>query len=641
MPRLAYGIVTVVFFHFSMLISVRARSALVFLFDLLAVALAWLGAFFLRFNFDWPHGMEAVLGYGLLGLLLLQAVIGRLFGLHRGMWTFASFPDLVRVLKVAGVSALMLFGATILLRDAASIPRSVVLLYPLLLLFIMGGARAVWRMWREYRVSRQGIASGCGKPVIIVGAGVAGNMLVRELRRSSQWRVVGLVDDAPRKQGLELSGCRVLGTSSQLPALLKKTGAKHVAVAIPSSQTNALRQITELIGDAGVTLLTVPGLGELMSGRVAINAMRPVNIEDLLGRESVSIDTDHVSAMIGGRTVLVTGAGGSIGSELCRQVARFAPRNIVLLDVSEFALYTIRQWFHDHKPDVSVIPLVGDVKDAGRMDQVFQQYRPELVLHAAAYKHVPLMEVDNAWQAVRNNVMGTLTLARCALRHRVGRFVLVSTDKAVNPTNVMGATKRMAEMLCESLGRQAQAGVTRFTIVRFGNVLGSTGSVIPRFKEQIAAGGPITVTHPEITRYFMLIPEAAQLVLQAASMGQGGEVFVLDMGEPVRIVDLARSMIRLAGLTEQQMRIEFTGLRPGEKLYEELLTDAEQTLPTPHDKLRMARPRPVDVALLGQVDEWLASQANVSDEQVRRVLKLWIPEYLPYVVQKEQVYKAG
>lgn len=621
-----------------MLTSLRLRSALVFVFDLLAVVAAWCGAFLLRFNLDWPVGQEAVMGYGLVAILLWQLMVGRFFGLHRGMWTFASFPDLIRVLKVAGVSLVALTIAALLLRDVATIPRSVVLLYPVLLLIIMGGARAVWRMWREYKASR-GVAGKSVKSVVIVGAGVAGNMLVRELRRSPQWRVVGMVDDAPRKQGLELSGYRVLGTSWQLPEILKKTGAKHVAVAIPSSHTNALRRIADLVSDSGVTLLTVPNLSELMTGRVAINAMRPVKIEDLLGRESVSIDSDHLSAMIGGRRVLVTGAGGSIGSELCRQVARFKPQSIVLLDASEFALYTIRQWFNDNQPEVSVVPMVGDVKDAARMDQVFRQYTPDLVLHAAAYKHVPLMEVDNAWQAVRNNVWGTLNVARCAVRHQTARFVLVSTDKAVNPTNVMGATKRMAEMLCELLGKQS--GDTRFTIVRFGNVLGSTGSVIPRFKEQIAAGGPITVTHPEITRYFMLIPEAAQLVLQAASMGQGGEVFVMDMGEPVRIVDLARSMIRLAGLTEQQMRIEFTGLRPGEKLYEELLADAEQTLPTPHAKLRMARSRPVDVALLQQVEDWLSAQTPLADDTVRRVLKQWIPEYAPYVARSEPITAVG
>jgi len=330
--------------------------------------------------------------------------------------------------------------------------------------------------------------------------------------------------------------------------------------------------------------------------------------------------------MIAGKTVLVTGAGGSIGSELCRQVARFGPARLVLLEQSEFALYTVEQWFAVHVPDVELIPLAGDVKDMARLDEVFAAHKPQSVFHAAAYKHVPLMEVGNAWQAVRNNVMGTLTVAECAIRFGAERFVLISTDKAVNPTNVMGATKRLAEMVCEALHRQSNG--TQFEMVRFGNVLGSTGSVIPKFQEQISRGGPVTVTHPEITRYFMSIPEAAQLVLQAAAMGQGGEIFVLDMGEPVRIVDLARKMIQLSGYAEGEIRIEFSGLRPGEKLYEELLADTEETRETPHPKLRIARARAVDDDFLTNLRPWFA-EANQRDERVREALMRWVPEYRP------------
>ncbi|MHA3904143.1 polysaccharide biosynthesis protein [Castellaniella sp. WN] len=603
---------------------INVRSFLVFAFDLAAVLAAWVGAFLLRFNLEWPRAFQREIFYCALILMAAQLAACRWAGLYRGMWSFASLPDLRRLIRAVSVSmiavlALAAFGGTWLL-----IPRSIVLLYPLLLLMIMGGGRIAWRLWKEARLAP--VSDAERKPVVVVGAGTAGAMLLRELARSSDWQVVALVDDDRHKRGLELSGCRVEGATRDLPEILQRHGARHVILAMPSASAEALQAVTRLATQAGAALFTIPGLAELMSGRVAINMMRPVKIEDLLGRESVRIDNDNVRAMLTGKRILVTGAGGSIGSELCRQLARFEPACIVLLESSEFALYMIEQWFGEHWPEVSVVCLAGDVKDESRMAQVFAEHRPQVVFHAAAYKHVPLMEVGNAWQAVRNNVAGTLVVARAARDAGAERFVLISTDKAVNPTNVMGATKRVAEMACEVL--QNGPGTTRFHIVRFGNVLGSTGSVIPKFQAQIAHGGPVTVTHPEINRYFMSIPEAAQLVLQAAAMGQGGEIFVLDMGAPVKIVDLARNMIRLSGFTEDEIRIEFTGLRPGEKLYEELLADAEETLPTPHEKLRIARSRAVPDGLYEGVLAWLAREPQ-EDADVRAELKRWVPEYEP------------
>jgi FlaA1/EpsC-like NDP-sugar epimerase len=322
----------------------------------------------------------------------------------------------------------------------------------------------------------------------------------------------------------------------------------------------------------------------------------------------------------------VTGAGGSIGSELCRQIAHFGPEKLVLFEQSEFALYTIEQELRTKRPALVCEYLIGDVRDSARLDEVMEKYHLSVVFHAAAYKHVPLMEHLNAWQAVRNNVLGTCCLAQAAQRHGVAKFVLISTDKAVNPTNVMGASKRLAEMVCQGL---QQPEGTRFVMVRFGNVLGSTGSVIPKFREQIAKGGPITVTHPDITRYFMSIPEAAQLVLQAGLMGKGGEIFVLDMGEPVKIVDLAKDLIRLSGMTEDEIRIEFTGLRPGEKLYEELLANNEHTLPTPHPKLRIAQAREVDAIWFQDLMAWVSARATQDDADVKRALVQWVPEYTP------------
>lgn len=603
------------------------RTALVFLFDLLAVVLAWAGGMWVRFNFVLPANYTgkvlAVLGV----LLVVHALACRWAGLYRGMWIFASLPDLKRVLRAVGVSGLALVLLVALDRSGGpGVPRSMLVLYPMLLLMVMGGGRVAWRMWKEHRI--YGGLMAAGKPVVIVGAGTGGAMLVRELERSPDWRVVALVDDNPAKWGLELYGRPVAGSIDLLPQVLKDYKAQHVILAMPSAAVDVLKRAADTAVQAGAHVFTVPGIEDLMSGKVAINTMRPVDIEDLLGREPVKIDSAHLQGMIGGKTVLITGAGGSIGSELCRQLKRFSPARLVLVEASEFALYNIEQWFRVHKPEVQIVPLAGDVKDIARLEEIFATWKPHLVFHAAAYKHVPLMEVGNAWQAVRNNVLGTLQVAVQAQRHGAERFVLISTDKAVNPTNVMGATKRLAEMVCEAL-HCSGGGSTQMEMVRFGNVLGSTGSVIPKFAEQIARGGPVTVTHPEINRYFMSIPEAAQLVLQAASMGHGGEVFVLDMGEPVKIVDLARNMIRLSGYDEDEIRIEFTGLRPGEKLYEELLADAEETRETPHPKLRIARSRPVPEGFLDELTQWLSQPGPVSDDEVRAGLKRWVPEYAP------------
>jgi FlaA1/EpsC-like NDP-sugar epimerase len=372
--------------------------------------------------------------------------------------------------------------------------------------------------------------------------------------------------------------------------------------------------------------MTVPSYEDLMSGRVSYSQVRPVELDDLLGRDPVALDSAGLREWLHDRTVMVTGAGGSIGVELCRQVARFAPARLVLLEANELALYRVEQEFLERFREVPIACLIGDVKDPFRLAQAMQTFRPSILFHAAAYKHVPLMEEANGWEAVRNNALGTWRVAQAAIANGVEKLVLVSTDKAVNPTNVMGASKRLAELLCQSLGAQR----TRIVMVRFGNVLGSTGSVIPKFREQIARGGPVTVTHPEITRYFMSIPEAAQLVLQAGLMGQGGEIFVLDMGEPVRIVDLARDMIRLSGFSEDDIKIAFTGLRRGEKLNEELLADNEHTLATGHPKVRAMRALAApDPSWVRQAVDWLEVSEPLDDGTVREQLARLVPEYRP------------
>src|SRR5256886_6525697 len=492
-----------------------------------------------------------------------------------------------------------------------------------LLILLMAGSRFTSRIWKEHRLYSP--LAALGEPVLILGAGEAGALLTKELAHSRQWRVVGLLDDDPAKQGRLLRNVSVLGPLAELPLWVRRYGVRTVIIALPSAAHSVRRHVAELCAAARLDALTVPSYEELISGRSELTTIRHVELDDLLGRDPVVLDSAGLREWLGGRVILVTGAGGSIGAELCRQIARYRPARLVLLELSEYALYQIQQGLEDEFPGLPVVTIVGDAKHATLVEQVLSREKPSAIFHAAAYKHVPLMEETNAWQAVRNNAYGAWVLARAAVAAKVEKFVLVSTDKAVNPTNVMGASKRLAEVICQSL----QNGGTQFVIVRFGNVFGSAGSVIPRFREQIARGGPVTVTHPEITRYFMSLSEATQLLLQAGLMGKGGEVLVLDMGEPVKIVDLARDMVQLSGVDPDRIRIVFTGLRPGEKLFEEPLASGESSLPTPHPKLFIAHARTNGPGTIEQMIAWLERDRAAGDAEVRSWLKAWIPEYVP------------
>ena len=598
------------------------RALLAMLHDLAATAVAWFLSYWLRFNLDIPLEYGQNFLQTLPWVVVLQAVCFHGFGLYKGMWRYASLPDLKRIAMAVGLAALAVPVLVYMLQLARPVPRSVLIMDPVLLLLIMGGSRILYRGSKERRLYN--LASMSGRPVLVLGAGDAAVSLIKELTRSTEWRVVGLLDDDPRKMGLLLQGQRILGELTDLEHWSRELEVETAIVAMPGASHSRRRRAVDLCTAAGVKALTVPAMEDLVGGKVTISQVRRVELDDLLGRDPVELDMDGLHGWLDRRVVLVTGAGGSIGSELCRQLARFQPERLVLLDHSEFALYQIQQEFRDRRPDLPVVCAIGDVKSGERVRQVMEAQRPSVVFHAAAYKHVPLMEEENAWEAVRNNALGTLVLARAAQAAGVEKFVLVSTDKAVNPTNVMGATKRLAEMICQAL--QGTDG-TRFVMVRFGNVLGSAGSVIPRFKEQIERGGPVTVTHPEIMRYFMSIPEASQLVLQAGLMGRGGEIFVLDMGEPVKIVHLARDMIRLSGFSESEIRIVFSGLRPGEKLYEELLADDEQTLLTPHPKLRIAKARTADQQWFSEVLVWLGRDGVLGDDDVRAGLERWVTEF--------------
>jgi FlaA1/EpsC-like NDP-sugar epimerase len=604
-----------------------ARALLAFLHDVAAVGLAWLGAYWLRFNLEIPPAVFLQAAFvALPGVIAVHTVVFWLMGLYRGLWRYASLPDLQRILMAVGLAALATPTLFTLLAFPAVIPRSVYLICPLLLVGAMGGSRLLYRAWKEGAVMGM-VRRPAALPVVVFGAGSAAASLLRELAHSNEWRAVGLLDDDAAKHGSAIQGVKILGGLETVGAQAKRLGVTRAIVAMPGATHRQRKRAVDLCGVAGVAVMTVPSYADLVSGKVSVSALRNVELDDLLGRDPVQLDDAGLGELIAGKCVLVTGAGGSIGSELCRQIVRYDPARLVLLDLSEFALYAIEQEFRDRFPGVAVSPQIADAKSASRVGDLFDRYRPELVFHAAAYKHVPLLEGGNAFQAVSNNVLSTVVTARAAQAAGATKFVLVSTDKAVNPTNVMGASKRLAELACQAL---SGAGSTQFVTVRFGNVLGSAGSVIPRFREQIARGGPVTVTDERMQRYFMSIPEAAQLVLQAALMGKGGEIYVLDMGAPVRIVELARLLIKLSGYTEQDIGIAYTGLRPGEKLCEELLADAESTLPTPHPKLRVARAQgSVDGALLEEVLSWITAARDPDAAAVRERLRAWVPEYAP------------
>jgi len=618
------------------MINSKTRTVLAVLHDAAAAVLAWSLAYLLRFNFELPDSFVEELQQTLLLVVPLQLLIFWRFHLYRGIWRYASTTDLRRIFMAIMLSAAAISTMFWLPRMDFVIPRSVLVINPLLLILMMGGSRFAYRLWKEKRL--YGDFSLRGEPVLVLGAGDVAASLARDLIKNGDWRLVGFLDDDEDTHGRMLNGVRVLGGLESIAEKANKLGVSQAIIAMPSSSHQQRRRAIQLCNQAGLKVLTVPSFDDLMSGKVSVSQLRAVELDDLLGRDPVILDNEGLHTMLGNEVILITGAGGSIGSELCCQIARFEPEKLVLFESSEFSLYTIEQNLRLNFPFLNVVCLIGDVRDTARMDEIMRQNMPKIIFHAAAYKHVPLMEQNNAWQAIRNNVLGTWTVAQAAQQHGVKNFVMISTDKAVNPTNIMGASKRLAEMVCEAMQRPIEqdgtlnqsllSGKLRFVIVRFGNVLGSTGSVIPTFRMQIAKGGPVTVTHPEITRYFMSIPEAAQLVLQSGLMGRGGEIFVLDMGEPVRIADLAKDLIRLSGFTEEEIKIEFTGLRPGEKLYEELLADNEHTLPTRHPKLRIAQARKIDRVWLDDLLKWL-SATTMDDDDVRKALLRWVPEYQP------------
>ncbi|MCB9689397.1 MAG: polysaccharide biosynthesis protein [Alphaproteobacteria bacterium] len=585
---------------------------------------AYVGAFLLRFDFTIPEAWRSW-SYALWVLPLIVARLGAFawYGLFQGMWKYTGQRDLEDLLKATLLST-GVFALAVLAIGPNPFPRSVFLAEPMLAIGLAAGlrlsVRAVATTARRIEIpEKQDL-----RRLLIVGAGDAGEMLLREVNRNMPGVVpVGFLDDAPLKWGMTVHGVRVVGRIEEASRLIEELGVTEVVIAIPTATGKEMRRIIDSVSRHGVSVRTLPDMEHLIDGRVTFNQIREVAIEDLLGRDPVQLDQQRISDMIRNDVVLVTGAGGSIGSELCRQIARFHPRRLVLMEQAENALYHIHRELEARYPNVEFVPRIADVTDRARLDQVFSETHPGFVLHAAAHKHVPMMEW-NPGEAVKNNVGGTRAVADAAHRHNVARFVMISTDKAVNPTSVMGCTKRVAELYVQSMAEHSR---TVFTTVRFGNVLGSNGSVIPLFKEQIARGGPVTVTHPDMVRYFMTIPEASQLVLQAAAMGKSGEIYVLDMGEPVRIVQLAEDLIRLSGLQpNRDVEIQFTGVRPGEKLFEELSTTDEDVNRTQHEKIFVGKSPPMPhVQIAAAVEELLEDQTSTT---VRRGLKGIVPEFV-------------
>jgi FlaA1/EpsC-like NDP-sugar epimerase len=592
--------------------------------DLMMVWLSWYGLHQFRYAVQ-PDGPP--LPYLSTEIVLVLAAQGLVFwqvGLYRGIWRFASVPDLINIFKASLVGLLAVVLALFLYNRLGLVPRSVLVLYPVVLTALLGMPRLLYRSWKDHSLNRTDKAA---LRVLILGAGRAGEALVRDLRRAGSYQPVGFLDDAAKLRGSHLQGVPVLGKIEDVERIAPETAARLLVIAMPSIDAVAMRRVVDACERTGVPFRTVPRLDDLLEGRSLPGELKEVAIEDLLGRKPVTPDWKAIRGWLGGRSVLVTGAGGSIGSELCRQCARHGARQITLVEIDELALTTTEAELRRDFPQVECVPVLGDCGDRAVIRYAMSRSSPDAVFHAAAYKQVPLLEAQLR-EAVRNNVLATETVADASREAGVGTFVLISTDKAVDPVNVLGATKRLAEMVCQIL---AESRTTRTVTVRFGNVLDSAGSVVPLFREQIRSGGPVTVTDPEVTRYFMTIPEACQLILQASATGSQHAIYTLDMGEPVSIRMLAEQMIRLAGKQpERDIAIVYTGLRAGEKLHETLFHADERYRPTSHPKILQAEAREIVSERIQAANARLREAVKSYDlEELARVLRETVPEFMP------------
>ncbi|MGM8366180.1 polysaccharide biosynthesis protein [Virgibacillus sp. W0181] len=596
----------------------RTRLTMLIILDSLIVSTAiFIASWVVYPSMDFNKLHMPVIIVSALALLIFHHIYAGLYKLYNKVWAYASVGELTAIVQAITFSIISAGIVQYLMNDFSIYRRALIVTW-MLHIILIGGSRFVWRIYRDRYITK----TGKKKRTLIIGAGDAGAMIVRQLNNNhnqSELLPVGFVDDDLTKQRMQLYNLPVLGKVKEIPTIAEKEEIEHIVIAIPSLRNGELNKIIAQCNKTKAKVQMIPKIEDLMTGKVSVSHLKNVEVEDLLGREPVELDIHAIQGYVTGNTVMVTGAGGSIGSELCRQLLRFAPKKIVLVGHGEFSIYTIHMELREKykQTDIEILPVIADVQDRERMMEVIEKHQPTIIYHAAAHKHVPLMEY-NPHEAVKNNIIGTNNVAEAADAHGVDTFVLVSTDKAVNPTNVMGATKRIAEMVIQDIAKQS---TTKFVAVRFGNVLGSRGSVIPLFKKQIERGGPVTVTHPEMTRYFMTIPEASRLVIQAGTLANGGEIFVLDMGEPVKIVDLARNLIQLSGYTQDEIGIEYSGIRPGEKMYEELLGEDEVLPGEVYEKIYVGRTVEVDfglVNLLVQRFDNYAS-ADLKDELMKIV----------------------
>jgi FlaA1/EpsC-like NDP-sugar epimerase len=619
---------------------------IIFIVDVLLLAAALYDAFLIRFEFNIPPFYLDLFLRMLPYVIVTKIACLYFFDLYRGMWRYTSISDLLNIIKAATASSLLITLFIAFKMRFIGYPRSVFIIDCFLTILFIAGFRLLVRLFFE-RLAREKSNKSMPqqfmslfkrypksvKKLLIIGAGDCGEKILREIRDNSSLKLkaVGFLDDNRNKIGRKIHGVSVLGFVSEIGAAVKKVNADEVLIAIPSATGHQMREIVEHCKDNGIPFKTVPGYGELIDGRVSVKAIRDVAYQDLLGRDAVKLDEKGIGGYIEGNCVMVTGAGGSIGSELCRQVCRFNPKEVVLYERAESPLYEIELELKRNFSHVRIVPVLGDVQNSDHLFKTFDAYAPRTVFHAAAYKHVPMMEMQ-PWKAIENNILGTVNLVNTINKFKIDRFVFVSTDKAVRPTNVMGASKRVAEMLIQCQNNDPDSE-TKFAIVRFGNVVGSVGSVVPLFRRQIETGGPVTVTHPDVTRYFMTIPEACQLILQAGALcSEQVEVFVLDMGQPVKIADMARDLIRLSGFEpDMDIKIDYIGLRPGEKLFEELITEGEGIVPTSHKKIMTLRGEVCSLSQInGKIDKLAHLALEQNAERIKVTLKEIVADYQPY-----------
>jgi FlaA1/EpsC-like NDP-sugar epimerase len=611
--------------------------------DIVVLAASHVLAYLLRFEFSLSSFDISILKRSIIPSVGCKLIFFYWFKLYRGMWRYTSIADLINIIKATGVSTMTIMAAILILYRFQGYPRSVFLIDAVLTLIFISGFRLGVRLFFATSPNPLNIfrkdSEEKGRRLLIIGAGDAGEKMLREIRDNARLKydIVGFLDDDPNKVGRLIHGVPVLGLVAEAKEIVSREKVEEILIAISSATGKDMKRIVEVCKQTKIRYKTIPGIGELIDGRVTVKSIRDVSYEDLLGREPVRLEKEKIGQYLEGKRVLITGAGGSIGSELCRQIARYNPASLILLDRTEKNLYDLEMDMWRHFLYIKYVPVLGDIRHKGEIKAIFEKYGPEVVFHAAAYKHVPMLEI-NPWEAIYNNILGSKNVLEIAHDSGLERFVLVSTDKAVNPTNVMGASKRVTELIMQA---HVNSGPTKLMAVRFGNVVGSSGSVIPLFKKQIELGGPVTVTHPEVTRYFMTIPEAAQLILQAGTMGKGGEIFVLDMGTPVKIVDLARDLIRLSGFEpERDVEIKFIGLRLGEKLYEELIVVGEEIAPTSHDKILILNHSGPSQLEKNELEENICELVKLAEARdaagIKNKLKEMVPEYQPFERRKRE-----